>query len=94
VRKHVRAPPHRNVVPTESHSDDQRASYFPRTLRTLLLAALRELLPLVCACDHLQEAYNQSDLLHPPRDQGFHTEVDVRGRHERGSMRSFGAAVT
>jgi hypothetical protein len=25
-------------VPTESHSDGQRAGYFPRTLRTLLLA--------------------------------------------------------
>jgi hypothetical protein len=29
--------PCRNVVPTESHSDGQRASYFPRTLWTLLL---------------------------------------------------------
>jgi hypothetical protein len=38
VRKHVRAPPHRNVVPTESHSDGQNAGYFPRTLRTVLLA--------------------------------------------------------
>jgi hypothetical protein len=38
ARKHVRAPPHRNVVPTESHSDGQRAGYFPRTLQTLLLA--------------------------------------------------------
>jgi hypothetical protein len=38
VRKHVRAPPHRNVTPTESHSDGQNAGYFPRTLRTVLLA--------------------------------------------------------
>jgi hypothetical protein len=38
VRKHVRAPPHRNVVPTESHSDGQNAGYFLRTLRTVLLA--------------------------------------------------------
>jgi hypothetical protein len=38
ARKHVRAPPRRNVVPTESHSDDQNAGYFPRTLRTMLLA--------------------------------------------------------
>jgi hypothetical protein len=38
TRKHIRAPPHRNVVPTESHSDGQCAGYFPRTLRTLLLA--------------------------------------------------------
>jgi hypothetical protein len=35
--KHVRAPPHRNVVPTESHSDGQNAGYFSRTLRTVLL---------------------------------------------------------
>jgi hypothetical protein len=38
ARKHIHAPPHRNVVPTESHSDGQNAGYFPRTLRTVLLA--------------------------------------------------------
>jgi hypothetical protein len=38
ARKHVHAPPRRSAMPTESHSDGQRASYFPRTLRTLLLA--------------------------------------------------------
>jgi hypothetical protein len=38
VRKHVRAPPRRNVVPTESHSDGQNAGYFPMTLWTVLLA--------------------------------------------------------
>jgi hypothetical protein len=38
TRKHVRAPPRRNVVPTESNSDGQDAGYFPRTLRTVLLA--------------------------------------------------------
>jgi hypothetical protein len=38
VRKYVRAPPRRNVVPTESHSDGQNAGYFPRTLRIVLLA--------------------------------------------------------
>jgi hypothetical protein len=38
TRKHVRAPPCRDVVPTESHSDGQDAGYFPRTLRTVLLA--------------------------------------------------------
>jgi hypothetical protein len=38
ARKHVRAPPHRDVVPTESHSDGQDAGYFLRTLRTVLLA--------------------------------------------------------
>jgi hypothetical protein len=36
VRKHVRVPPWRKAVPTESHNDGQRASYFLRTLRTLL----------------------------------------------------------
>jgi hypothetical protein len=36
--KHVRAPPRRNVVPTESHSDGQNAEYFLRTLRIVLLA--------------------------------------------------------
>jgi hypothetical protein len=38
ARKHVRAPPCRNVVPTESHSDGENAEYFLRTLRILLLA--------------------------------------------------------
>jgi hypothetical protein len=38
ARKHVRTPPHRNVVPTKSHSDGQNAGYFLRTLRTVLLA--------------------------------------------------------
>jgi hypothetical protein len=38
ARKHVRGPPHRDVVPTESHSDGQDAGYFLRTLQTVLLA--------------------------------------------------------
>jgi hypothetical protein len=38
ARKHVRALPRRNVVPTESHSDGQNAGNFPRTLQTVLLA--------------------------------------------------------
>jgi hypothetical protein len=38
ARKHVRAPPRRNALPTESHSDGQEAGYFPRTLRNVLLA--------------------------------------------------------
>jgi hypothetical protein len=38
ARKHVRAPPRRDAVPTESHSDGQEAGYFSRTLRTVLLA--------------------------------------------------------
>jgi hypothetical protein len=38
ARKHVRALPHRNAVPMESHSDGQNAGYFPRTLRIVLLA--------------------------------------------------------
>jgi hypothetical protein len=38
ARKHVRAASSTNVVPTESHSDGRDASYFPRTLRAVLLA--------------------------------------------------------
>jgi hypothetical protein len=38
ARKHVHAPPRRDAVPTESHRDGQEAGYFPRTLRTVLLA--------------------------------------------------------
>jgi hypothetical protein len=38
VRKHVRVPPHRNVVPTESDRDGPNAGYFSTTLRIMLLA--------------------------------------------------------
>jgi hypothetical protein len=38
ARKHVRAPPLRNVVPTESHIDGQNARYFSRTVWIVLLA--------------------------------------------------------
>jgi hypothetical protein len=38
ARKHVRALPCKDNVPTESHNDGQDAGYFPRTLRTVLLA--------------------------------------------------------
>jgi hypothetical protein len=38
VRKQVHVPPRRNAVPTESHSDGQRAGYFLWTSRTVLLA--------------------------------------------------------
>jgi hypothetical protein len=38
VRKHVCAPPRRNVVPTESHSDCQNAGFFSKTVGTVLLA--------------------------------------------------------
>jgi hypothetical protein len=37
AREHIRAPPHRNAVPMESHSDGQCVGYFVRTLQTLLL---------------------------------------------------------
>jgi hypothetical protein len=38
ARKYLHAPPHRDAVPTESHSDGQDAGYFSRTLQTMLLA--------------------------------------------------------
>jgi hypothetical protein len=38
ARKHVREPPHRNVVPMKFYSDGQNVGYFPRTLQTVLLA--------------------------------------------------------
>jgi hypothetical protein len=38
VRKRVHALPHRNAMPTKSHSDGQCAGYFPSTLLTVLLA--------------------------------------------------------
>jgi hypothetical protein len=67
ARKHVRAPPHRNAVPTESYSDGQDAGYFPRTLRTVLLALGSSepqlfigTLRLLCgnSCGDLREAYD------------------------------------
>jgi hypothetical protein len=38
AKKHVRAPPRRNVVSIKSHNDGQNVGYFPRILRTVLLA--------------------------------------------------------
>jgi hypothetical protein len=38
ARKHIHAPPHRNAMPTESHSDGQNVGYFLRIIRTVLLA--------------------------------------------------------
>jgi hypothetical protein len=58
--KHVRAPPRRNVVPTESHSDGQDAGYFLRTLWTVLLSLgssepllFNETLRLLCGNSYL-----------------------------------------
>jgi hypothetical protein len=74
VRKHICAPPRRNVVPMESHShsDGQCAGYFPKTLRTLFLALgysepplfvgvlrlLRGNLYLWHVCDNIREDYD------------------------------------
>jgi hypothetical protein len=92
ARKHVHAPPRRNVVPMESHSDGQNAGYFSRTLRTVLLelgssepslfnGTVRLLhenfIPLACTCGGLREAYDRSYLPHSPSDRGTCTEVDV-----------------
>jgi hypothetical protein len=38
ARKHLRAPPRRDAVPPESHSDGQSAGYFLRTFWMLLLS--------------------------------------------------------
>jgi hypothetical protein len=38
ARKHICAPPRRNAMPIEIHSDGQNAIYFLKTLRTVLLA--------------------------------------------------------
>jgi hypothetical protein len=53
ARKHIHAPPCRNVVPTESHSDGQNAGYFPRTLQTVLLALGYSELPLFISVPRL-----------------------------------------
>jgi hypothetical protein len=53
VRKHIHAPPRRNVVPTESQSDGQNAGYFPRTLQTVLLALWYSKPPLVVGVPRL-----------------------------------------
>jgi hypothetical protein len=36
ARKHIRVPPRRNAMPTESHNDGQCTGYFLRTLWALL----------------------------------------------------------
>jgi hypothetical protein len=105
VTKHVRVQPRRNVVPTESHSDGQNTGYFPMTLQTVLLALGYSEPPLFigvltllhgnsylwCMCVIIYERPMTDHIRHT---RSYHTEVDVRGRHERGHTRSFGAAMT
>jgi hypothetical protein len=96
-------------MPTESHSDGQNAGYFPWTLRTVLLALgyseprLFIGVPrLLCGNSYLwrvrviiyKRLHDRSYSPHPSRGRGYRTEVDVRGRHERGYTRSFGTATT
>jgi hypothetical protein len=57
ARKHVRAPLHRNVVTTESHSDGQNARYFSRTLRIVLLALGYSVPPLFIGVPRLLHGY-------------------------------------
>jgi hypothetical protein len=92
VRKHVRAPPRRNVVPTESHSNGQNVGYFPRTLWTVLLVLGSSEPPLFIG-GNLRGAYDRSYPPHSPSGRGTYTEVDIRDRHERGSPRSIGGST-
>jgi hypothetical protein len=104
VRKHVHAPPCLNVMPTESHNDGQNAGYFPRTLRTVLLVLGYSEPPLFVGVPRLLHGNSYLWRVHviiyemPMTDHirriRHMIEVDVRGRHERGCMRSFGAATT
>jgi hypothetical protein len=57
-------------------------------------AASWELVPLACTCGDLREAYDRSYSSCSPSARGLHTEVDIQGRHERGTMRSFGLPTT
>jgi hypothetical protein len=96
ARKHVRAPPCRNASPTESHSDGQNVGYFPRTLRTVLLALGSSEPPLFIGTPRL--LHGNSYLWHvrvviyerPTTDRICRIrqvvpKVDVRDWHERGS---------
>jgi hypothetical protein len=99
ARKHVRAPPRRDTVPTESHSDGQDAGYFSRTLRTMLLALGSSEPPLFIGtlrllrgntylwrvCVVIYERPTTDHPAHLPSSRGPYTKVDVRARHERGS---------
>jgi hypothetical protein len=48
-------------------------------------AAAWKLVPVVCTCVVVREAYDRSYLPHRSSGRGSCTEVDIRGRHERGS---------
>jgi hypothetical protein len=58
ARKHVRMPPRRDAMPTESHSDGQGVGYFSRTLRTVLLALGSSQLPLFIETLRLLHGYS------------------------------------
>jgi hypothetical protein len=49
ARKHVCAPPRRNVLPTESHSNGQDGGYFLRTLYQDPKGAMWKLVPTASA---------------------------------------------
>jgi hypothetical protein len=107
-RKTVRAPPHRIVVPTESHSDGQNVGYFLRTLRTVLLALGYSEPPLFIGV--LRLLHRNSYLWRvrviiyerPTTDHIFRIRHVVEATtprwtfegHERGNTRSFGATTT
>jgi hypothetical protein len=83
ARKHVCAPPRRNVLPMESHSNGQDGGYFLRTLWIVLLALGSSEPPLFIRTPRV--LCGNSYPPHPQSGRGSCTEVDVRGRHERGS---------
>jgi hypothetical protein len=94
ARKHVHAPPRRNVVPTESHRDGQNAGYFLMTLWTVLLALGYSEPPLFISVPKLLRENSYLWCVRVIIYERPTTEVDIRERHERVYTRSFGAAMT
>jgi hypothetical protein len=108
ARKHVCAPPRRNVVPMESHSDGQDAGYFLRTIWTVLLALGYSEPPLFIGVPRLLHRnsylwhvrviiYERPTIDHIRCIRHMVEATTLRWRFEGGmreAMRSFGTATT
>jgi hypothetical protein len=105
TRKHVCAPPRRNVEPIKSHSDGQNVGYFLRTLRTVLLALGYSKPPLFVGVPRLLYGnlylwhvhviiYERPMTDHICRIRHVVEATTPRWTFEGGCTRSFGAATT
>jgi hypothetical protein len=82
ARKHVRAPPCQNLMPTKSHSNGQLTGYFLGLCECYfshwdMVRHCSSSKPLGCTGGLVWEVDNRSHLLYPPSDWSCCLELDV-----------------